>query len=106
MISVSVTNDMITVFDPRDSRSRTVRFTGTRLAGHHRTTCQVAIRWAELTGTQEDCARAAWRKASLTGVPRRPAQVSENEWADILIALSAAIAELVNDPSSRFYIFG
>jgi hypothetical protein len=109
MFSVSATKNTITVFDPRDGRSRTLRFTGTRQAGdagRHRTTCQVAIRWAELTGTRKECARAAWRRAALTGVPRRPSCVNEDEWADILTGLDAAIAELVNDPSSKFYIYG
>jgi hypothetical protein len=59
-----------------------------------------------MTGTREDCARAAWRKAPLTGIPQHPAQVSEDEWDDILTALDTAIAELVNDPSSKFYIYG
>jgi hypothetical protein len=109
MLSVSATNNAITVFDPRDGRSRTVRFTGTRLAGdagRNRTTCQVATRWAEMTGTREECARAAWRWASFVGVPRQPEQVSEDVWADLLTELDAAISVLVNDPSSKFYIYG
>ena len=108
MFKVSATDKMIYVRDTATNTTKSVAFRGTRMAGDlgcRRTTRQVAIRWAELTGTSEECARAAWRKLELGRLPA-PSKISESDWEDILQSLDAEISELVNDPESRFYIYG
>ena len=106
LISVSAMPDRIRV--TMDGAAKTVSFEGTRMGGDvgsRRTVRQVAIRWAELTGTSYDCAAHAWRRLGL-GRFQAPSKLGEVEWVEILAALDAEIAELVNDPSSRFYIYG
>ena len=108
MLKVSATDKMIYVRDTDTGCTRGVSFRGTRMAcdeGCRRTARQVAIRWAELTGTSEACASAAWRKLGLGRLPA-PSKISESDWEDILQSLDAEISELVNDPESRFYIYG
>lgn len=108
MLKVSATDKMIYVRDTVTDTTKGVRFLGTRWAGDlgcRRTTRQVAIRWAEMTGTSEKCASAAWRKLGLGRLPA-PSQISESDWEDILQSLDAEISELVNNPESRFHIYG
>ena len=108
MFKVSATDKMIHVRDTETNTTKGVAFRGTRMAGDlgcRRTTRQVAIRWAELTGTSEACASAAWRRLELGRLPA-PSKISESDWEDILQALDAEIADLVNDPESQFYIYG
>ena len=108
MFKVSATDRMIYVRDTVTGVTKGVSFRGTRMAGDlgcKRTTRQVAIRWAELTGTSEACASAAWRRLELGRMPA-PSKISESDWEDILQSLDAEISELVNDPESRFYIDG
>ena len=108
MFKVSATDKMIYVRDTDTGRTRGVCFRGTRMAGDlgcRRTARQVAIRWAELTGTSEECASAAWRKLELGRLPA-PSKISESDWEDILQSLDAEISELVNNPESRFHIYG
>ena len=108
MLKVSATDKMIHVRDTYTDKPRGVCFRGTRRAGDlgcRRTVRQVAIRWAVMTGTSEECASAAWRKLGLGRLPA-PSQISESDWEDILISLDAEISELVNNPESQFYIYG
>ena len=108
MLKVSATDKMIYVRDTVTGAAKGVSFRGTRMAGDlgcRRTTRQVAIRWAELTGTSEACASAAWRRLELGRMPA-PSKISESDWEDILQSLDAEISDLVNDPESRFYIYG
>ena len=108
MFKVSATNKMIYVRDTDTGVTKGVSFLGTRIAGDlgcRRTTRQVAIRWAEITGTSEACASAAWRRLELGRLPA-PSKISESEWEDILESLDAEISGLVNDPDSKFYIYG
>ena len=108
MLKVSATNKMIYVRDTETGTTKGVSFLGTRMAGdlgRRRTTRQVAIRWAEITGTSEECASAAWRRLELGRLPA-PSKISESGWEDILESLDAEISELVNDPDSKFYIYG
>ena len=108
MLKVSATEKMIYVRDTETGTTKSVSFLGTRIAGDlgcKRTTRQVAMRWAVLTGTSEACASAAWRKLGLGRLPA-PSKISESDWEDILQALDAEIADLVNDPESQFYIYG
>ena len=103
---VSATDHSIIV--SQDGRSKTVQFNGTRLAGDNgtkRSVYRVAMRWATLTGTSEACANAAWRKLQLGRLPA-PSRLCEDDWSDILSALDSEIADMVNDPSSKFYIYG
>ena len=100
MLKVSATDKMIYVRDAYTGVTKGVSFRGTRMAcdeGCRRTARQVAIRWAELTGTSEACASAAWRKLGLGRLPA-PSKISESDWEDILQSLDAEISELVNDP--------
>ena len=108
MFKVSATDKMIYVRDTETGTTKGVTFRGTRMAGDlgcKRTTRQVAMRWAVLTGTSEACASAAWRRLELGRMPA-PSQISEMDWEDILQSLDAEISELVNDPESQFYIYG
>ena len=108
MFKVSATDKMIHVRDTYTDTSRGVYFRGTRMAGDlgfRRTTRQVAIRWAVITGSSEACASAAWRRLELGRMPA-PSKISESDWEDILQSLDAEISDLVNDPESRFYIYG
>ena len=108
MLKVSATHKMIYVRDTVTGVTKGVSFLGTRMAGDlgcRRTTRQVAIRWAELTGSSEACASAAWRRLGLGRMPA-PSKISEMDWEDILQSLDAEISDLVNDPESRFYIYG
>ena len=108
MLKVSATDKLIYVRDTETDTTKGVSFRGTRMAGDlgcKRTTRQVAIRWAELTGTSEACASAAWRRLELGRLPA-PSQISEGDWEDFLQSLDAEISELVNNPESRFYIYG
>ena len=108
MLKVSATNKMIYVRDTDTGVTKGVSFLGTRMAGDlgcRRTTRQVAIRWAEMTGTSEACASAAWRRLELGRLPA-PSKISESDWEDILESLDAEISELVNDQDSQFYIYG
>ena len=108
MLKVSATDKMIYVRDADTGRTRSVSFRGTRMAGDlgcRRTARQVAIRWAVMTGTSEECASAAWRRLGLGRMPA-PSKISESDWEDILQSLDAEISELVNNPESRFYIYG
>jgi len=108
MLKVSATNKMIYVRDTDAGVTKGVSFLGTRLAGDlgcRRTTRQVAIRWAVMTGTSEACASAAWRRLELGRLPA-PSKISEEDWEGILQALDAEISVMVNDPESRFYIYG
>ena len=108
MLKVSATDKMIYVRDTDTGATKGVSFLGTRMAGDlgcRRTTRQVAIRWAGMTGTSEECASAAWRKLGLGRLPA-PSQISESDWEDILQSLDAEISELVNNPESRFHIYG
>ena len=108
MFKVSATDKMIYVRDTDTGATKGVSFLGTRLAGDlgcRRTPRQVAIRWAGMTGTSEACASAAWRRLGLGRMPA-PSKVSERDWEDILQSLDAEISDLVNDPESRFYIYG
>ena len=85
-----------------------MRFTGTRMGGDDgikRSAYQVALRWASMTGTSDACASAAWRSLGLGRLPA-PSKLSEEDWADILEGLDAAISDLVNNPQSKFYIHG
>ena len=108
MFKVSATDKMIYVRDAYTGVTKGVSFLGTRMAGDlgcRRTARQVAIRWAGMTGTSEACASAAWRRLELGRMPA-PSKISESDWEDILQSLDAEISELVNDPESRFYIYG
>ena len=108
MFKVSATEKMIYVRDTETGTTKGVSFRGTRMAGDlgcKRTARQVAIRWAEMTGTSEACASAAWRRLELGRLPA-PSKISESDWEDILESLDAEISELVNDQDSKFYIFG
>ena len=108
MFKVSATDKMIYVRDTVTDTTKGVAFRGTRMAGDlgcKRTTRQVAIRWAVMTGTSEACASAAWRRLELGRLPA-PSKISESDWEDILISLDAEISELVNNPESRFHIYG
>ena len=108
MFKVSATDKMIYVRDTVTGTTKGVRFLGTRMAGdlgRRRTTRQVAIRWADMTGTSEACASAAWRRLGLGRLPA-PSKISESDWEDILMSLDAEISELVNNPESRFHIYG
>ena len=108
MFKVSATDKMIYVRDTETGITKGVSFLGTRMGcdeGTRRTARRVAIRWAELTGTSEECASAAWRRLELGRLPA-PSKISESDWEDILISLDAEISELVNNPESRFYIYG
>ena len=108
MFKVSATDKMIYVRDTDTGVTKGVSFLGTRIAGdlgRRRTTRQVAIRWAEITGTSEACASAAWRRLGLGRLPS-PSKISESDWEDILESLDAEISELVNNPDSKFYIYG
>ena len=108
MFKVSATDKMIYVRDTETGTTKGVSFLGTRMAGdlgRRRTTRQVALRWANMTGTSEACAAAAWRRLELGRLPA-PSKISESDWADILESLDAEISELVNDQDSKFYIFG
>lgn len=108
MLKVSATDKMIHVRDTDTGVTKGVSFLGTRMAGDlgcRRTTRQVAIRWAGMTGTSEACASAAWRNLGLGRLPA-PSKISESDWEDILESLDAEISELVNSPDSKFYIFG
>ena len=108
MLKVSATDKMIYVRDTETGTTKGVSFLGTRRAGdlgRRRTTRQVAIRWAGMTGTSEKCASAAWRRLELGRMPAPP-QISEMEWEDILQSLDSEIPELVNNPESRFHIYG
>ena len=108
MFKVSATDKMIYVRDTATNTTKGVAFRGTRMAGDlgcKRTTRQVAMRWAVLTGTSEACASAAWRRLELGRMPA-PSKISESDWEDILISLDAEISDLVNDPESRFHIYG
>ena len=108
MLKVSATDNMIYARDTVTDTTKGVRFLGTRMAGdlgRRRTTRQVAIRWAEITGTSEACASAAWRRLELGRLPS-PSKISESDWEDILESLDAEISELVNNPESRFHIYG
>ena len=108
MFKVSATEKMIYVRDTETGTTKGVSFLGTRIAGdlgYRRTTRQVAIRWAEMTGTSEACASAAWRRLELGRLPA-PSKISESDWEDILQPLDTEISELVNNPESRFYIYG
>ena len=108
MFKVSATDKMIYVRDTDTGVTKGVSFLGTRIAGDlgcRRTTRQVAIRWAEMTGTSEACASAAWRRLELGRLPA-PSKISESDWEDILESLDAEISELVNDQDSQFYIYG
>ena len=108
MFKVSATDKMIYVRDTDTGVTKGVSFLGTRIAGDlgcRRTTRQVAIRWAVMTGTSEACASAAWRRLGLGRLPA-PSKISESDWEDILESLDAEISELVNDPDSKFYIYG
>ena len=108
MFKVSATDEMIYVRDTETGTTKGVRFLGTRMAGdlgRKRTTRQVAIRWAEITGTSEECASAAWCRLGLGRLPA-PSKISERGWEDILESLDAEISALVNDPDSKFYIYG
>lgn len=66
---------------------------------------QVAIRWAELTGSSEALASAAWRRCAFGPMPA-PSRLTEADWADVLQSIDSEIGALVNDPNSRFYIYG
>lgn len=106
MVQVSVTQELIRVSAYGEVKH--VRFVGTRMGadfGKRRTTCQLAVRWATLTGSSEDLARAAWRKAGI-GAPRYPSKITEPQWEELLGRLDAEISDLVNNPSSKFYIYG
>ena len=108
MFKVSATDKMIYVRDAYTGSTRGVSFRGTRMAGDlgcRRTARQVAIRWAVMTGTSEECASAAWRKLELGRLPA-PSKISESDWEDILQSLDAEISDLVNNPESRFHIYG
>ena len=108
MLKVSATDKMIYVRNTDTGVTKGVRFLGTRMAGdlgRKRTTRQVAIRWAGMTGTSEECASAAWRRLGLGRMPA-PSKISESDWEDILQSLDAEISELVNNPESRFHIYG
>ena len=108
MFKVSATNKMIYVRDTETGTTKGVSFLGTRRAGdlgRRRTTRQVAIRWAGMTGTSEECASAAWRRLELGRLPA-PSKISEGDWEDILQSLDTEISELVNNPESQFYIYG
>ena len=108
MFKVSATDKMIYVRDTETGTTKGVSFLGTRIAGDlgcRRTTRQVAIRWAGITGTSEACASAAWRRLELGRMPS-PSKISEGDWEDILQSLDAEISELVNNSESQFYIFG
>ena len=108
MFKVSATDKMIYVRDTETGTTKGVSFLGTRMAGDlgcRRTTRQVAIRWAGMTGTSEGCASAAWRRLGLGRMPA-PSKISEMDWEDILQSLDTEISELVNDPESQFYIYG
>ena len=108
MFKVSATDKMIYVRDTVTDTTKGVSFLGTRMAGdlgRRRTTRQVAIRWAVMTGTSEGCASAAWRRLELGRLPA-PSKISASDWEDILQSLDAEISELVNNPESRFYIYG
>lgn len=108
MFKVSATDKMIHVRDAYTGVTKGVSFLGTRMAGDlgcRRTARQVAIRWAVMIGTSEACASAAWRRLELGRMPA-PSKISESDWEDILISLDAEISELVNNPESRFYIYG
>ena len=108
MFKVSATDKMIYVRDTVTGTTKGVSFLGTRIAGDlgcRRTTRQVAIRWAGMTGPSEECASAAWRRLELGRLPA-PSQISEMDWEDILQSLDSEISELVNNPESQFYIYG
>ena len=108
MLKVSATDKMIYVRDTETGVTKGVSFLGTRMAGdlgRKRTTRQVAIRWAVITGTSEACASAAWRRLELGRLPA-PSKISGSDWEDILTSLDAEISELVNNPESQFYIYG
>ena len=108
MFKVSATDKMIYVKESDTGKTRGITFMGTRQGcdeGTRRTARRVAIRWAEMTGTSEACASAAWRRLGLGRMPA-PSEISESDWEDILQSLDAEISELVNDPESRFHIYG
>ena len=105
---VYATDKMIYVKESDTGKTRGITFMGTRLGcdeGIRRTARRVAIRWAEITGTSEACASAAWRNLGLGRLPA-PSKISESDWEDILQSLDTEISELVNNPESRFYIYG
>ena len=105
---VSATDKKISVKESDTVVTRVVTFAGTRMGcdeGTRRTARRVAIRWAEITGTSEACASAAWRRLGLGRLPA-PSKISESDWEDILQSLDAEISELVNNPDSKFYIYG
>ena len=107
-LNVSATDKMIYVRESDTGKTRVVAFMGTRMGcdeGIRRTARRVAIRWAEMTGTSEACASAAWRRLELGRLPA-PSKISESDWEDILESLDAEISELVNNPESQFYIYG
>ena len=105
-MQVAVNPDKITV--SHYGQTKTLRFIGTRLGGdegRRRSTREVAIQWAMLTGASTALAVAAWRKLAPGRLPA-PSKLSEEEWGDLLTGLYAHIAELVNDSRSRFHIYG